>query len=37
MWLSFSRDLHKGTLTINSIRIREERKDYEKQKEKEVR
>ena len=32
MWLSFSKDLHKGTLTINSIRIREERKDYEKQK-----
>jgi hypothetical protein len=37
MWLSFSKDLHKGTLTINSIRIREERKDYEKQKGKEGR
>ena len=32
MWLSFSKDRHKGTLTINSVRIREERKDYEKQK-----
>ena len=37
MWLSFSEDLHKGTLTINSVRIREERKDYEKQKGKEGR
>ena len=36
-WLSFLKDLHKGTLTINSIRIREERKDYEKQNEKEKR
>jgi hypothetical protein len=35
MWLSYSKDRHKGTLTIHSIRIREERKDYEKQKEKE--
>jgi hypothetical protein len=34
MWLSFSEDLHKGTLTINSVRIREERKDYKKQKKK---
>jgi hypothetical protein len=37
VWLSYSRDRHKGTLTINSIRIREGRKDYEKQKEKERR
>jgi hypothetical protein len=37
MWLSYSKDRHKGTLTINSIRIREERKDYERQKEKEGR
>jgi len=35
VWLSYSEDRHKGTLTINSRRIREERKDYEKQKEKE--
>jgi hypothetical protein len=34
MWLSFSEDLNKGTLTINSVRIREERKDYKKQKKK---
>ena len=34
MWLSFSEDLHKGTLTINSVKIREERKDYKKQKKK---
>jgi hypothetical protein len=37
MSLSYSEDRHKGTLTINSRRIREERKDYEKQKEKERR
>jgi hypothetical protein len=37
VWLSYSEDRHKGTLTINSRRIREERKDYEKQKEKERR
>ena len=37
MSLSYSKDRHKGTLTINSRRIREERKDYEKQKEKERR
>ena len=37
MWLSYSKDRHKGTLTSNSRRIREERKDYEKQKEKERR
>ena len=37
VWLSYSKDRHKGTLTINSRRIREERKDYEKQKEKERR
>ncbi|MGA2315103.1 MAG: hypothetical protein ABSG71_01825 [Thermodesulfobacteriota bacterium] len=37
MSLSYSKDRHKGTLTINSRRIREGRKDYEKQKEKERR
>jgi hypothetical protein len=37
VWLSYSEDRHKGTLTINSRRIHEERKDYEKQKEKERR
>ena len=37
VWLSYSEDRHKGTLTINSRRISEERKDYEKQKEKERR
>jgi hypothetical protein len=37
MWLSYSKDRHKGTFTINSRRIGEERKDYEKQKEKERR
>jgi hypothetical protein len=37
MWLSYSKDRHKGTLTINSTKIREERRDYEKQKEKERR
>ncbi len=35
MLLSYSRDRHKGTLSINSRTIREERKSYEKQKEKE--
>jgi hypothetical protein len=34
MWLSYSKDRHKGTLTMNSRRIREERRDYEKEKEK---
>ncbi len=37
MLLSYSRDRHKGTLSINSRTIREERKAYEKQKEKEKR
>jgi hypothetical protein len=35
--LSYSRDRHKGTLTINSTMISEERRAYEKQKEKEQR
>ena len=34
IWLSYSKDRHKGTLTMNSRKIREERKDYEKEKEK---
>jgi hypothetical protein len=33
--LSYSKDRHKGTLTINSTMISEERRAYEKQKEKE--
>ncbi len=33
--LSYSNDRHKGTLTINSTKIREEKRAYEKQKEKE--
>ena len=37
LWLSYSKDRHKGTLTMNSRRIREERRDYEKEKEKEER
>jgi hypothetical protein len=35
--LSYSRERHKGTLTINSTMISEERRAYEKQKEKEQR
>jgi hypothetical protein len=37
VWLSYSKDRHKGTLTMNSRRISEERRDYEKEKEKEQR
>ena len=37
IWLSYSKDRHKGTLTMNSIKIREERRDYEKEREKEKR
>ncbi len=37
MWLSYSKDLHKGTFSINSKKISEERRDYQKQKEKEER
>jgi len=37
MWLSYSKDRHKGTLTMNSRKIREERRDYEKEKEKKER
>jgi hypothetical protein len=37
VWLSYSKDRHKGTLTINSRKISEERRDYEKEKEKEER
>ena len=33
--LSYSKDRHKGTLTIHSTMISEERRDYEKQREKE--
>jgi hypothetical protein len=32
MWLSYSKDRHQGTLTMNSRRIREEGRDYEKEK-----
>lgn len=35
--LSYSKDRHKGTLTINSTMISEERRAYEKEKEKEQR
>jgi hypothetical protein len=35
--LSYSKDRHKGTLTMNSRKTRDERRDYEKQKEKEER
>ena len=35
IWLSYSKDRHKGTLTMNSRKISEERRDYEKEKEKE--
>jgi len=37
MWLSYSRNLQKGTFSINSKKISEERRDYEKRKEKEER
>jgi len=37
IWLSYSKDRHKGTLTMNSRKISEERRDYEGEKEKEER
>ncbi len=37
MWLSYSKNRQKGTLSINSKKISEERRDYEKRKEKEER
>ncbi len=37
IFLTYSQDRHKGTLTMNSIEIREERRDREKEKEKEKR
>ena len=37
MWLSYSKDRQKGTLSINSKKISEERRDYEKRKGKEER
>ena len=37
MWLSYSKDRQKGSLSINSRKISEERRDYEKRKEKEER
>jgi hypothetical protein len=37
IFLSYSQDRHKGTLTMNSRKVREERRDYEKEKEKEKR
>jgi len=37
MWLSYSKSRHKGTLSINSKKINEERRAYEKEKEKEER
>ena len=37
MWLSYSKSRQKGTLSINSKKISEERRDYDKQKEKEER
>jgi len=35
VWLSYSKDRYKGTLTMNSRKVSEERRDYQKQKEKE--
>jgi hypothetical protein len=35
IWLSYSKDRHKGTFTMNSRKISEERRDYEKEKLKE--
>jgi len=37
IFLSYSKDRHKGTLTMNSRKIRGERREYEKEKEKENR
>ncbi len=37
MWLSYSKNLQKGTFSINSKKVSEERRDYEKRKEKEER
>jgi len=37
IWLSYSKDHHRGTLTMNSRKISEEKRIYEKQKEKEER
>lgn len=37
IFLSYSRERHKGTLTMSSKKVREERKEYEKEKEKERR
>jgi len=37
MWLSYSKNRQKGNLSINSKKISEERRDYEKRKEKEER
>ncbi len=37
IFLSYSQDRHKGTLTMSSKKVREERRDYEKEKEKEKR
>ena len=37
MWLSYSKNRQKGTFSINSRKISEERRDYEKRKEKEER
>jgi 8-oxo-dGTP pyrophosphatase MutT (NUDIX family) len=37
IWLSYSRERHKGTLTMNSRRISEERRAYEKERKKEER
>jgi len=36
-WLAYSKDRHKGTLTINSRKISEKRRHYEKEKEKKER
>ena len=37
IFLSYSQDRHKGTLTMHSRKVREERREYEKEKEKENR
>jgi len=37
MWLSYSKSRHKGTFSVNSKKISEERRAYEKEKEKEER
>jgi hypothetical protein len=37
IWLSYSKERRKGTLTVNSVKIGEDRREYEQRKEKEER